>query len=79
MISARIRTILGGVKHMASKNILTCTAGEHFVAYRLSLMGYTVGTTRGGATAVDLLVTNSNGDKSISVQVKTSRDAFRER
>ena len=67
------------MKEITSKNILTCAAGEHYVAYCLSLRGYSVAAPRCGTTAVDLLVTNGSGDKIVSIQVKTSRDAFRER
>ena len=60
-------------------SVLTGAAGEHYVAYELSLMGYSVGPTRGGSPAVDLLVTNKSGNRVVAIQVKTSEDAFRER
>lgn len=40
---------------MASRaSTLTGAAGEHFIAYRLSAMGYPVALTRGGSPTVDL-------------------------
>ena len=57
---------------------LTCAAGEHFVAFRLSLLGAPVGLTRGGSPAVDFMVSDSKGTESVSIQVKTSSYAWRE-
>lgn len=51
---------------------ITGSAGEHLVAGRLAAMGYVVALTRGGSPTADLLVTNQKGDKTLSVQVKTS-------
>ena len=56
---------------------LTGAAGEHFVAYRLSGMGYSVALTRGGSPTVDLLVASEKGGSALSIQVKTSDWAFR--
>ncbi len=53
---------------------LTAAAGEHYVAYRLSQLGYAVALTRGGAPVIDLMVANRKGE-AVSVQVKTSSDA----
>ena len=49
----------------------TGCAGEHFVAYRLSAMNYLVALTRGGSPAVDLMVATPNGEKTVTIQVKT--------
>jgi len=54
----------------------TGLAGVHYVAFRLSAMGYTVALTSEGAPSVDLLVTNVDGSKAVSVQVKTKTKAF---
>ena len=59
--------------------VLTGTAGEHFVAYRLTAMGLLVALTRGGSPTVDLMVSDIHGKKAISVQVKTTEYALRER
>lgn len=58
---------------------LTAAAGEHYVAYQLAKRGFIVGLTRGGTPSVDLLVSNQNGDRSISLQVKTNENAYVER
>ena len=57
---------------------LTGAAGEHYVAYVLSALGYPVGLTRGGSPTVDILVGDVSGAKSISIQVKTSNWAWRD-
>lgn len=57
---------------------LVAAAGEHFVAYRLSAMGYPVALTRGGSPTVDLMVGDLAGHAAISLQVKTSSQALRQ-
>jgi hypothetical protein len=59
-----------------SKNDLTCSAGEYFVAYRLSSMGYLVALTRVGSASVDMMVCSPNGEKTVTIQVKTANKAF---
>ena len=56
---------------------LTGAAGEHYVAYKLSAMGYAVAMTRGGSPTVDLMVGDLSGH-AVSIQVKTSWHARRE-
>ena len=56
---------------------LTAAAGEHFVAYKLSGMGYPVALTRGGSPTVDLMVGDLHGNAAVSIQVKTSSGAWR--
>jgi len=63
---------------MLSKQLIG-SIGEHYVAYQLSRRGFVVGLIRGGNQSVDLLVTNENGDKRISLQVKTMSEPFHER
>jgi hypothetical protein len=55
---------------------LTGCAGEHFVAYRLSDMGYLVALTRGGSPSVDLMVGTPDGRETVTIQVKTASNAF---
>jgi hypothetical protein len=55
---------------------LTGCAGEHFIAYRLSAMGYHVALTRGGVPFVDVLVGTADGRNAVAVQVKTKNEAF---
>ena len=35
---------------------LTGAAGEHYVAYKLSLLGFPTALTRGGSPVIDLMV-----------------------
>lgn len=57
-------------------NTLTGAAGEHLVAAQLSIRGYSVGLTRGGSRAVDMLASNANGSRSVAIQVKASCEAW---
>ncbi len=54
-------------------------AGEHFVAYQMCCLGLVVALPRGGSPTVDLLASNPDGTKSLSVQVKTADWAMRTR
>lgn len=56
---------------------LTAAAGEHYVAYMLSALGYPVAMTRGGSPTVDLMVGDLAGDHALMIQVKTSNWARR--
>lgn len=56
---------------------LTGAAGEHYVAYKLSLLGYCVGLSRGGSPYVDIMISNVDGE-GVAIQVKTSNGARRE-
>lgn len=56
---------------------LTAAAGEHFVAYKLSLLGLPAAMTRGGSPAIDLMVGDLSGNNAVSVQVKASSNARR--
>jgi hypothetical protein len=57
---------------------LVAAAGEHFVAYKLSMFDLPVALTRGGSPGVDLMVGDLTGRSAISFQVKTSRWARRD-
>ena len=52
-------------------------AGEHYVAYQLSLRGFCVGLSRGGSPFVDIMIANPTGE-GVAIQVKTSSGARRE-
>ena len=52
-------------------------AGEHYVAYKLSLLGYCVGLSRGGSPYVDIMLANADGE-GVAIQVKTSNGARRD-
>jgi hypothetical protein len=56
-------------------NASTCCAGEHYVAYQLSVRGYLVALTRGGSPSIDLMVATSDGQKAVTIQVKTATNA----
>lgn len=52
-------------------------AGEHFVAYKLSLRELNIGLTLGNTPNIDLLLSTNDGLKCISIQVKSSKGAYR--
>lgn len=58
---------------------LTGAAGEHYVAFIFSSLGYPVALTRGGSPTIDLMIGDLKGGAAISVQVKTSSCAWRKR
>ncbi len=58
---------------------LTGTAGEHYVAYKLSTMGYVAAIPREGAPTVDILACTVDAEKIVSIQVKTTDWATRTR
>ena len=57
---------------------LTGAAGEHYVAYKLSLLGFPTALTRGGSPVIDLMVGDLTGENAVSIQVKASSNARRE-
>lgn len=56
---------------------LTGAAGEHYVAYKLSALGYPTALTRGGSPVIDLMIGDLSGSNTVSIQVKTSNSARR--
>ena len=58
---------------------LTGTAGEHYVAFKLSCLGFIAAMTRDGSPTVDILVSNLYGNKTLAIQVKTTDWATRTR
>ena len=54
------------------EHTLVGVAGEYLVAGELSLRGYIASITLRNSRGMDILVSNSEGTKSISVQVKTN-------
>ncbi|MCI5778860.1 MAG: hypothetical protein MR051_03440 [Lentisphaeria bacterium] len=53
------------------------TAGQFYVAYRLSVYEINAAITLGNAPSVDLMASSADGRRTISIQVKTSRNAYR--
>jgi len=53
--------------------ILTGVAGEFFVASELSRRGYIASITLRNTRGIDILCSNSNATKHVSIQVKTSK------
>lgn len=60
-----------------AKSQFVGATGQYLVAYELSSREIIANLTIGNAPGVDILATNSLGLKSISIQVKTSRNAWR--
>jgi hypothetical protein len=58
---------------------LTGSAGVYFVAARLNAMGFHCATTFGNVPSVDILVSSISGSALVSLQVKTTNYALRER
>jgi len=58
---------------------LTAAAGEHYVAYKLSCLGLIAALPRGGAMGIDILVSNSDGSRTMAIQVKSTDWAMRTR
>ncbi|MFN3408723.1 MAG: hypothetical protein ACK45B_07000 [Limisphaerales bacterium] len=58
---------------------LVAAAGEHFVAYKLSCLGYLAAPVRIGSPATDLLAATLDGSRTVAIQVKTTGWAERTR
>ena len=58
---------------------LVAAAGEHYVAYKLSCLGYLAAPVRLGSPATDLLASTLDGGRTITIQVKTTGWAERTR
>ena len=63
---------------MANSKI-TGGAGEHYVAYALSCLGFMPALVREGSPVVDLLASNESGSRTVAIQVKTAKSAIRKR
>ena len=58
---------------------LIAGAGEHYVAYRLSCLGFLAALVRQGSPAADLLASSLDGARTVAIQVKTTGWAERTR
>jgi hypothetical protein len=53
------------------------SAGQYYVAYCLTVRGFHAAITLGDVPDVDVVVANTDGSRLLSIQVKTSRWAYR--
>jgi hypothetical protein len=58
---------------------LTGSAGEHFVAYRLSCLGTFAAPPHEGSPSVDILASNTAGERTIAIHVKSTERTSRTR
>jgi hypothetical protein len=65
------------VKMATGKSQFTGIAGQFYVAYGLSVRAINAAITLGNAPSVDLMASSSDGRRTVSIQVKTSRNAYR--
>ena len=56
------------------EHTLVGVAGEYLVAGELSLRGYIASITLRNSRGIDIIASNSNGSRSVSIQVKTNSD-----
>ena len=61
------------VQHHTVSSILSGVSGEYFVAAELSRQGYVASITLRNTKGIDILVSNADASKSVSIQVKTNR------
>jgi hypothetical protein len=57
--------------------VLTGVAGEYFVAAELSRRGYIASISLRNTRGIDILATNQDGSRSITIQCKTNQSAAR--
>lgn len=62
---------------MQTKSQFIGLTGQYYVCYCLAARGFHASLTIGNSPNVDVLVASNSGDKTLSVQVKTSRNAYR--
>lgn len=62
------------MEKMIDKNSSIGIAGEFFVAAELTRRGYVASLTSKNTKAIDILVSNKDGSKSVAIQVKTSNN-----
>lgn len=62
-----------------ANSTLVAAAGEHYVSYALSCLGFTAALVRQGAPSIDVLASDLSGSKTVGIQVKTTEWAERTR
>lgn len=65
-------------EHERITTILTGVAGEYFVAAELSRRGFIASITMRNSRGFDILATNENASRTVTIQIKTSQSARRE-
>ncbi len=58
---------------------LIAGAGEHYIAYKLSCLGFLAALVRQGSPTTDLLASSLDGARTVAIQVKTTGWAERTR
>lgn len=61
------------------KPLLTATAGEHFVAHKIALLGFLPALVRQGSPSIDLVASRPDGGRTVGIQVETTSTALRTR
>ncbi len=56
------------------ENSLVGVAGEYYVAAELSVRGFLAAVTLRNSRGIDIIASNSDASRSVSIQVKTSSD-----
>jgi hypothetical protein len=62
---------------MQARSQFVGSAGQYYLAYCLTVRGFHAAITLGNVPNVDVVVANATGSRLLSVQVKTSRWAYR--
>jgi hypothetical protein len=57
---------------------IAAIAGEHYVAHKIAMLGFIPTLVRQRMPRIDLLVSSAKGDRTVSVQVKSTFNAMRE-
>jgi len=60
--------------HEKLESTLVGVAGEYLVAGELTLRGYLASITLRNSRGIDIIASNADGSKSVSIQVKTNSD-----
>jgi len=63
---------------MSTTSLLAGVAGEYFVAAELSRRGFIASITLRNTRGIDIVVTNKDATKTVTIQCKTSRKKKRQ-
>ena len=70
---ARERSHAKGINIMSTTSLLAGVAGEYFVAAELSRRGYIASITLRNTRGIDIVVTNKDATKTVTIQCKTTQ------